>query len=82
MIGKIRLISKSITSQPGEQAIAIYTFTNISLSKRNQAVEFGQLIEYNMRKFFLQDHTQNVVEKLFPGPFLEIKIEHISGSIF
>ena len=24
---------------------------------------------------------QNVVEKLFPDPFLKIKIEHISGSI-
>ena len=71
MVRKIRLISKSITSQPGEQAIAIYTFTNISLSKSNEAMEFCQLIEYNMRKFFLQDNIQNVVEKLFPGPFLE-----------
>ena len=28
-------------------------------------MKFGQLIEYNLT-FFLKDHTQNVVEKLFP----------------
>ena len=31
--------------------------------------------------FSLKNHTQNVVEKLFPDPFLKIKSEHISGSI-
>ena len=31
--------------------------------------------------FFLKNHTQNVVEKLFPDPFLKIKFEHISESI-
>ena len=32
--------------------------------------------------YFLKNHTQNVVEELFPDPFLKkIKIEHISGSI-
>ena len=37
-------------SQPGSQTIAIYIFTNISRSKGNQAMKFGQLIEYNMGK--------------------------------
>ena len=39
-----------MTSQPGLQAIAIYILPNISQSKGNQAMKFGQLMEYN--KFF------------------------------
>ena len=34
-------------------------------------MEFGLLIEYNMRNFFLKNHTQNVAEKLFPESFLK-----------
>ena len=34
-------------------------------------MKFGQLIEYNMRNIFLENHTQNVVEKLVPDPFLK-----------
>ena len=34
-------------------------------------MKFYQLIEYNMRTFFLKNHTQNVVKKLFPDPFLK-----------
>ena len=52
-------------------SIAIHIFTNISRSKGNQAIKFGQLIEYNIRNIFLKNHTQNVVEKLFPGSFLK-----------
>ena len=44
---------------------------NILGSKSNQKIEFGQLIEYNMRNIFRENHAQNVVEKLFPKPFLE-----------
>ena len=68
-----------MTSQPGFQTIAIRIFTNISISEGHQAMKFGQLIEHNMRIFFLKNHTQNVVEKLFPGPFLKIKIARIFG---
>ena len=42
-----------------------------SSMKKYQAMKFGQVIEYNMRNIFLQNHTQNVVEKLFPNPFLK-----------
>ena len=38
-------------------------------------MKFGELVEYNMRKFCLKNHTQNTVEKLFP------EIVRISGSI-
>ena len=59
-----------MTSQAGKQAIAIHILPNISRSKDNQTVEFGQLLQYNMKTFFLENHTQNVVDKLFPDPFL------------
>ena len=38
-----------MTSQTGKQTIAIHILPNISRSKGNQAMKFGQLIEYNMR---------------------------------
>ena len=34
-------------------------------------MKFGQLIEYNMRNTFFENHKQNAVEKLFPDPFLK-----------
>ena len=43
--------------------------TNISRNKGNQAVEFGQLIEYNMRNIFLgKFHTKcggETISRLF-----------------
>ena len=41
-----------MTSQPGNQTIAVHILLNNSRSKSNQAMKFGQLIEYNMRKIF------------------------------
>ena len=41
-------------SQPGKQTIAIHILPNISRSKGNQTMKFGQLIEYNMRNIFLE----------------------------
>ena len=35
-----------MTSQPGQQTIAIHIFTDISRSKGNQAMKFTHLIEY------------------------------------
>ena len=60
-----------MTSQPGKQTVSIHVFTNNSRSKGNQTMKYGQLIEYNMRNIFLKIHAQNVVEKLFTGPFLK-----------
>ena len=62
-----------MTSQPGKQTIAIHILPNISRSKDNQTVNFGKLIQYNVRNIFLKNHAQNVVEKLFPDPFLKIQ---------
>ena len=43
-----------MTSQPGLQTIATQILANISQSKGNQKMKFGQLIEYNKRNIFLQ----------------------------
>ena len=43
-----------MTSQSGKQTIAIYILPNISRSKSNQTMKFGQLIEYNMENNFLE----------------------------
>ena len=43
-----------MASQPGLQAIAIHILFNISQSKGNQTITFGQLIEYKKRNVFLQ----------------------------
>ena len=60
-----------MTSQSRKQIIAIYILLNIVISKGSQTIKFGQLTEYNMRNIFLENHSQNVVEKLFPDPFLK-----------
>ena len=43
-----------MTSQPGSQRIAIHVLPDISQSKGNQTMKFGQLIEYSKRNIFLQ----------------------------
>ena len=55
LIRMIRLVSKSMTSQHGKQTIAIHIFPNTLRNKSNQAVNFGQLIEYNMRNISLNN---------------------------
>ena len=57
-----------MTSQPGKQKIAIHMLPNVSRGKDNHTMKFGQLIEYNMRNIFLENHTQNVVETLSSHP--------------
>ena len=61
-----------MTPQSRKQAIATHKLPNISRSKSNQTMKFGQLIEYNMKNiFFKKNNTQNVGKKLFPDPFLK-----------
>ena len=42
-----------MTSQIKKQIMAIHILPNVSRSKGNQALEFVQLIEYNVRNIFL-----------------------------
>ena len=47
-----------MTSQPGLKTIAIQILPNISQSKGNQKMKFGQLIEYNTKNIYLQKLCQ------------------------
>ena len=46
-----------MTSQLRKQTISIHMLPNISGSKFNQTMKFGQLIEYNMRNIFPEKHS-------------------------
>ena len=43
-----------MTSQPGLETESIHILPNISQSKGNQTMKFGQLVDYNKRNTFLQ----------------------------
>ena len=43
-----------MTSQPGKRIIAIHIMPDISRSKENRRMKFGQFIEYKMRNIFLE----------------------------
>ena len=58
-----------MTSQSGLQTIAIHILPNISQSKDNQTMKFGQLIEYNKKIFFSKNHSENETMKLVPDLF-------------
>ena len=55
-----------MASQPGQQTIVIHILTNISRSKCNQLMKFGQLIENNIRNIF--SYTKCSGETI-PEPF-------------
>ena len=58
-----------MTSQPGQQTIEMHILPNISRSKGNQAMKFGQVIEDN-KIFFFERHAENEPRKLVPDLFL------------
>ena len=68
LIIKIRLISKSITSQAGEQTIAIHVLPNISRTKGSQAMRYGQLIVYNTRNIFVEKSCTKCAGETIPRP--------------
>ena len=43
-----------MASEPGKQIIAMHILPNILVSKDDQAMKFGQLIEYDMKNIFLR----------------------------
>ena len=55
-------------SQTGQQLIIL---SNISRTKDNQTMKLGQLIKHTIRNIFLENHRQNVVEKLVPDSFIK-----------
>ena len=56
-------------SQRRKQTMAIGILPNISRSKRNQAMGFGQLIEYNIRNIFLEKSCTKCGGESIPRPF-------------
>ena len=54
-----------MASQPGLQAIAIHILLNISQSKGNQTMKFGQLTE-----IFFKNYGENEPRRLVPYLFL------------
>ena len=52
-----------MTSQDGLQTIAIHILSNISQSKGNQTMKFGQLTKYNKRNFFFS----KIMKKMWRG---------------
>ena len=60
-----------MTSQPGSPTIAIHILPNISQSKSNQTMKYGQLIEYITREiFFFKNFMENEAGRLVPDLFL------------
>ena len=87
LIRNVRLTSNSMTSQLGWQTIVIYIFTNISKSKDNQAIEFGQLIEYNIRNIFLEKLKTKCGRETIPKLFsknsnLSISLDQYSKILY
>ena len=60
-----------MTSQPGKQTIATHILPNISRSKGNQTMKFGQLIEYNMRNNFLEKLCRKRGGEIIPTFFFK-----------
>ena len=56
-------------SQPGKQTIAIHILPYISRSKHNQAMKFGQLIEYDMKNIFLKNSYAKLGGETSSRPF-------------
>ena len=57
-----------MTSQPGWQTIAIHILSNILRSKGNQAMKFGQLIEYSMRNISVEKSYAKCAGETIPRP--------------
>ena len=60
-----------MTSQPGQQTIAIHILPNISRSKGNQIMKFDQLIGCNMRNIFQEKSYTKCGGETSPRPLSE-----------
>ena len=54
---------------------------NISRSKSNQTMKFTQLIEYNIRKIFLEKSYTKCGEEINPRPFFKKKKLSVSVDL-
>ena len=67
--------------QIGQQITTTLALSSFSRSKGNQTIRFGQLIEYNMRNYFLGKSYKKCSGEASPRRFYKkFKIEHIYRS--
>ena len=69
----MKALSKFMTSQPGQETITMHILPNISRSKGNQTMKFGQILENNKINFFFRNHAKHEPEKLVRHPFCVLK---------
>ena len=62
-----------MTPQPGWQTITMHIFPNISRSKDHKTMKFGQLIEYNKGRIFLQKLCRKWGREISPRPLFIFK---------
>ena len=72
-----------MTSEPGKQIIAIHILPYFSRSKDNQRINFGQLIEYNMKNIFLEkSYTKcKIFSKIFEEKYETDQVS-LSGCLY
>ena len=58
-----------MTSQPRKQTIAVHILFNISRSKTDQTITFGQLISYNIKNILLEKSCTKCGRETIPRPF-------------
>ena len=62
-----------MTLLTGHEIMTIHILSNISRSIDNQAMQFDQIIEYNVKNIFLQISCKNLGRKTSSGPLFFLK---------
>ena len=70
LIIKLKLILKFMTSQPGQQTIAIHIFLNVSWIKDNWAIKFGQLQSLTIEIVLIKNNAEKKAGRRVPDLFL------------
>ena len=71
-----------MTSQPGKYAIAIHILTNISRSKGNEAIIFGQLAENSMKNIFTEYGGGTIPRSISKRSKLRISLDQSSKVLY
>ena len=69
-----------MTLQTGKQSYNIHIYPNISRSRDNPTMKFGQLIEYNMKNIFFEKSYTKCGGKTSSRPFSKTSELNISKS--
>ena len=69
LIRKLWFTSKFMTSQTRQQIITTHILPDVSRSKSNDTLKFGQLVEHNMSNIFLEKLYTKCGGEANPRPF-------------